>query len=88
VPKIEHPTAAQEGQEIERVWKASYADPDGIPHPVNEATMLAYGVSSTPTLVLIDRDGIVRMYRPTRMTEAELSHRIEALLAPASPPSR
>jgi len=30
---------------------------------------------------LIDRDGIVRMYRPTRMTEAELSRRIEALLA-------
>jgi len=42
--------------------------------------MLRYGVSSTPTLVLIDRDGIVRMYRPTRMTEAELSRRIEALL--------
>jgi len=43
--------------------------------------MLRYGVSSTPTLVLIDRDGIVRMYRPTRMTEAELSRRIEVLLA-------
>jgi hypothetical protein len=31
---------------------------------------------------LIDREGIVRMYRPTRMTEAELAQRIEALLAP------
>jgi hypothetical protein len=29
---------------------------------------------------LIDRQGIVRMYRPTRMTEAELAQRIEALL--------
>jgi thiol-disulfide isomerase/thioredoxin len=81
VPKIDHPTAEQEDQEIERVWKTSYAALDGAPHPIGETTMLRYGVSSTPTLVLIDRQGIVRMYRPTRMTEAELSQRIEALLA-------
>lgn len=81
VPKIEHPTAEQEDAEIERVWKTSYAGLDSVPHPVNEAMMMRYGVSATPTLVLIDREGIVRMYRPTRMTEAELSRRIEALLA-------
>jgi thiol-disulfide isomerase/thioredoxin len=81
VPKIDHPTAEQEDQEIERVWKTSYAALEGAPHPVSDAAMLRYGVSSTPTLVLIDRQGIVRMYRPTRMTEAELSQRIEALLA-------
>ena len=50
--------------------------------------MLAYGVSSTPTLVLIDRQGIVRLYRPTRITEAELSRRIEALVGQASRPVR
>lgn len=81
VPKIEHPTEAQEDEEIDRVWKTSYAGLDGVSHPVSEAMMLHYGVSSTPTLVLIDAQGIVRMYRPTRMTEAELSQRIEALLA-------
>jgi thiol-disulfide isomerase/thioredoxin len=81
VPKIEHPSLEQEDQEIERVWNASYAALDGAPHPVSEAMMLRYGVSSTPTLVLIDRQGIVRLYRPTRMTEAELGQRIEALLA-------
>jgi thiol-disulfide isomerase/thioredoxin len=80
VPKVENPTAEQEDQEIERVWKASYAGLDGAPHPISEAMMLRYGVSATPTLVLIDRQGIVRMYSPTRMTEAELSRRIEALL--------
>jgi thiol-disulfide isomerase/thioredoxin len=79
-PKIEHPTAAEEDEEIERVWKTSYAALDGAPHPAAETMMLRYGVSSTPTLVLIDRLGIVRMYRPTRMTEAELQQRIEALL--------
>lgn len=82
VPKIDHPTAAQEDQEIERVWKTSYAALSEAPHPISETMMLRYGVSSTPTLVLIDREGIVRMYRPTRMTEAELAQRIEALLAP------
>ena len=81
VPKIEHPTAEQEDQEIERVWTASYAGLGGVPHPISESMMLRYGVSSTPTLVLIDREGIVRMYRPTRMTEAELARRIETLLA-------
>jgi thiol-disulfide isomerase/thioredoxin len=81
VPKIDHPTAEQEDQEIERVWQTSYAGLEGAPHPVSESIMLRYGVSSTPTLILIDREGIVRMYRPTRMTEADLSQRIEALLA-------
>jgi thiol-disulfide isomerase/thioredoxin len=80
VPKIEHPTEAQEDEEIDRVWKSVYAGLDGAPHPIGDAMMLHYGVSSTPTLVLIDAQGIVRMYRPTRMTEAELSQRIEALL--------
>ncbi len=79
--KVAHPTADQEDQEIERVWKASYAGLDGAAHPIGDAMMMQYGVTSTPTLVLIDREGIVRMYRPTRMTEAELSRRIEALLA-------
>jgi len=82
VPKIDHATVEQEDQEIERVWKTSYAGLEDTPHPVSEAMMLRYGVSSTPTLVLIAREGIVRMYRPTRMTEAELSRRIESLLAP------
>ncbi len=80
-PNNEHPTAAQEDQEIERVWSTSYAALASAPHPVAEDTMLQYGVTSTPTLVLIDRAGIVRMYRPNRMTEAELSRRIEAVLA-------
>ena len=81
VPKVEKPTPEQEDQEIDRVWKTSYAGLAGAPHPVSEAMMLRYGVSATPTLVLIDRQGIVRMYSPTRMTEAELSRRIETLLA-------
>jgi thiol-disulfide isomerase/thioredoxin len=70
----------KEDAEIERVWKESYAGLAGAPHPASDAMMLKYGVSATPTLVLIDKQGIVRLYTPTRMSEAELSRRIEALL--------
>ena len=40
--------------------------------PVSEASHKRYGVSTTPTVVLVDRLGIVRLYHPGQMTEAEL----------------
>ncbi len=43
--------------------------------------MEAYGASATPTYVLVDRKGAVRLYAPTRLAESELSRRIEELLA-------
>jgi len=51
-----------------------------IPVPISEAAMVRYGASATPTLALLDKQGAVTLYTPTRMTEAELSRRIEALL--------
>jgi thiol-disulfide isomerase/thioredoxin len=56
------------------------------PVPVSEANHRTYGVSSTPTIVLVDRQGLVRLYHPGRMTEAELETAIAALL-PLSPSS-
>lgn len=47
--------------------------------PVSEENFKNYGVSTTPTLLLIDRKGIVRMYHPGHMTEAELEAKIEPL---------
>lgn len=73
-------TPAEEDAEIERVWKESYGGLAGVAHPIDQAAMLAYGVSSTPTLVLIDRKGIVRMYCPFRLSEAVLAQRVEELL--------
>jgi len=73
-------TPAEEDAEIERVWKESYAGLAGVSHPVDQAAMLAYGVSSTPTLVLIDREGIVRLYRPFRLSESLLAHHIDEML--------
>jgi len=51
------------------------------PVPVSEANHTRYGVSTTPTLVLIDRREVVRLYHPGTMTEEELSAAIEPLLA-------
>jgi cytochrome c biogenesis protein CcmG/thiol:disulfide interchange protein DsbE len=51
------------------------------PVPVSEANHKAYGVSTTPTIVLVDRAGIVRLYHPGQMTEEELDAAIRPLLA-------
>src|SRR5688572_23945314 len=40
--------------------------------PVNEENHKRYGVSTTPTLVVLDRQGIVRRYHPGMMTAGEL----------------
>jgi thiol-disulfide isomerase/thioredoxin len=48
--------------------------------PVSEANHLRYGVSTTPTLALVDRDGIVRLYHPGQMTEEALEAAIRAIL--------
>jgi thiol-disulfide isomerase/thioredoxin len=51
-----------------------------IPVPVSEANHKRYGVSSTPTLVILDKNGIVRTYHPGKMTAAELRAAIDPLL--------
>ncbi len=66
---------------VEKVWAESYAGLAEVPITIDEATMVRYGVAATPTFALIDRKGIVRFYSPTRLSEAELSRRIEAVLA-------
>ena len=50
---------------------------------LDTGTMVRYGVSATPSFALIDRQGLVRLYTPTRLSETELSRRIDALLAEA-----
>jgi thiol-disulfide isomerase/thioredoxin len=72
-----------ETAQIEKVWKDLYAGLDGVPAIIDTETMVRYGVSATPTFVLVDRKGIVRLYAPTRLSEAELSRRIDEVLAEA-----
>ena len=52
----------------------------GLPVPVSARNHERYGVSSTPTVVLLDRKGIVRLYHPGRLTEEELDAKLTELL--------
>ena len=68
--------SAQVGTNVESVLAAKH--PTGV--PVSEAAMITYGVSATPTFVVIDKKGIVRFYAPTRLTEQRLALEIDKVL--------
>lgn len=70
---------AEEQAYIRAVQKEFYSAVRGMPAPVSAETFKVYGASTTPTIVLIDRSGIVRMYHPGRMSYDELRPHIEAL---------
>jgi thiol-disulfide isomerase/thioredoxin len=63
---------ADELKYIEQIRHKYYADLLDVPAPVSQANFRNYGASTTPTLVLIDRRGIVRLYHPGAMTIDEL----------------
>jgi thiol-disulfide isomerase/thioredoxin len=48
--------------------------------PVGEANHKAYGVSSTPTIALVDKAGVVRLYHPGTIDERALDAAILPLL--------
>jgi len=69
---------------IEKIRQERYADIITTPAPVSEENFRRYGASTTPTLVLIDRAGIVRLYHPGAMTYEELRRAVESVMnAPA-----
>jgi thiol-disulfide isomerase/thioredoxin len=57
---------------IDAVRHRFYSDLLNVPAPISEDNFKNYGASTTPTVVLIDRQGIVRLYHPGRMTIEEL----------------
>ena len=76
----EEAAPAAEKQYIEQVRRRYYAALADMPVPLGAANFLAYGASTTPTLILIDRAGVVRFYHPGAASEPELSARIQAIL--------
>ena len=76
----EEATPAAEKQYIERVRRQYYSLLTDMPVPLSAANFLAYGSSTTPTLVLLDSAGIVRFYHPGAISERELSAHIQAVL--------
>lgn len=57
---------------IEQVRRQFYSEV-AMTVPVSEENFKNFGASTTPTVVLIDRRGIVRLYHPGRMTYEELA---------------
>jgi len=75
----EEAAPAAEKQYIEQVRRRYYAALADMPAPLSAANFVTYGASTTPTLILIDRAGVVRFYHPGAVSEAELSARIQAI---------
>jgi thiol-disulfide isomerase/thioredoxin len=65
---------------IEEIRRSHFAVLEGQPVPLSTANHLRYGVSSTPTIVLVDRAGVIRLYHPGGMTEEELDPLIKRLV--------
>lgn len=73
-------TPAQELAHIDVVRKQYYNMLPNMPVPVSDEDALDYGMDATPTVVLVDKAGIVRLFHPGNMTRAELEPRIKALI--------
>jgi thiol-disulfide isomerase/thioredoxin len=65
---------------IDRVRQQFYAPLIDMPAPVSEQNFKSYGCSTTPTIVLIDRRGIVKMYHPGAMSYQDLRAQVQATL--------
>jgi len=72
-------TPAEETRYIDAIRRQFYSSLSDMAVPVSAANFLAFGASTTPTIVLLDSNGIVRFYHPGAVSETELVRRIEAL---------
>lgn len=69
---------------IRQIFQQYYAFIPNMAVPVSSVNFETFGASTTPTLVVIDRQGIVRLYHPGRMAESELRAVLEPLLPRAT----
>ena len=61
-------------------YQERYPIPEWMSVPVSQQNFLDFGVSTTPTLVVMDRDGVVRLYNPGDLPYDELAPHVERLL--------
>lgn len=78
----EEAAPAKENEWIEETRQKYYARIGAMPVPVSEVTLRLYGVSTTPTIVLIDAQGMVRLYHPGAMSYQELAPLVAKLFRP------
>jgi len=66
---------------IEQVRREAYGALRDVPVPLSEENFKTYGASTTPTLVLVDRQGLVRLYHPGEISYEELAPKVAELLS-------
>lgn len=74
----------EESAHIQEVRRAFYSQVRFDAMPISSENFHLYGASSTPTLVLTDRNGIVRLYHPGKMRYEELEPVVRRLFARAA----
>ena len=74
-------TPEQEIRYIDQVRKQYYASLPMMPVPVSAENFQSYGASTTPTLVLLDSRGIVRLYHPGAMNYESLAAKVRHIFA-------
>jgi thiol-disulfide isomerase/thioredoxin len=77
----EHAAPGVETPFVDRVYAHYYSAIPNAGVPLDAGNFERFGVSTTPTIVLVDRRGIVRLYHPGAMDEKALRTAIEPLLA-------
>jgi hypothetical protein len=75
VNRGEDATPAQEVKHIAAVKSQFYGEVK-MTVPLSEDNFKNWGCSTTPTLALIDRQGVVRLYHPGEMTYEELRQHV------------
>ncbi len=73
-------TPEEELAYLKGAYVAQFPIPSWMAVPISTNNFLNFGVSTTPTLVLVDRDGIVQRYNPGDLSHEELVALIEPLL--------
>jgi thiol-disulfide isomerase/thioredoxin len=78
--QLEHAPASDELQYIDAVRHRFYSGLLDMPVPISKYNFDVYGASTTPTLVLLDREGKVAMYHPGALRYNDLRAEIEKVV--------
>lgn len=77
----EEAQAPAERAYIRQVFDKYYSLIPNMTVPVDSANFETYGASTTPTIVLLDHAGVVRLYNPGRISEPDLRAAIHTVLS-------
>ena len=81
IARGQNATPAEELEYLRGAYQEQFPVPEWMSVPVSQQSFLDFGVSTTPTLVIIDREGVVDLYNPGTLSYEELSAQVERLLA-------